>query len=178
MHASKNTLELWGLLAGIILMLAVRAPAAEPAGQGRVTRKADDASFISIQFADKHIPEIHVTGVSKPEPYGTYLGPEEQRAADRVAVLMPPPELAAYALEWDIYDNGGYAQQGLAGYSWDYESPLLHNLLQLSPPYPYPLYNTLEYNAQLAEWRRALERAALHSADLGQRPIRSRQSDK
>lgn len=165
-------MERWGLLAGIILMLAMQAPAAEPAGRGRAARKADDGSFISIQFADKRIPDINVTGVSKPEPYGTFLSPEEERAADRVALMMPPPELAAYALEYDFNDYGDYAQQGLAGYAWDFESPLLNNLLQPTPPYAYPVYNTLEYNAQLAEWRRGLERAALHGVGLESRPAR------
>jgi hypothetical protein len=102
-------------LFGAALILALLAPWA---GAERPARAAaappPDDSFISIRFADPAIPPIQVTGVAEARPYGIHYSAEELRARDQVAVALPPPELNAYALEWESRQDFDARLQGLA----------------------------------------------------------------
>lgn len=169
----------------------VKKTASAPKKTKPATEKAQPDSLISIHFADPAVPDIRVTGVATAEPYGIHYSKEELRARDQAALAAPPPEPSVYEIYWQSHEDvdverlRGAFQAGTSwsGYGWanngwsdygTYVYPFTAGApatvpgsgydFHLTPPEAYPRFNLLEYNAALADWRRAQERAALRGA--------------
>lgn len=190
---------LWAFLfMSLALSVAAGAWAAEKARR-QATEPQDDPApaLIDIKFADKRIPDIHVTGeaASSSEPYGIHFSEAEQRARDQAAAMAPPPDPNLYSLEWESHEALDSQRLSLAGEElmadrgvgegwggWQipsdsqfyYFRPFFwREPAQPTPPDAHATYNITEYNAALGEWRRAQERAARDQAQAGERAAKS-----
>ncbi|MEN6625107.1 MAG: hypothetical protein ABFD69_02645 [Candidatus Sumerlaeia bacterium] len=130
-------------------------------------------SVIRISFADSDLPDINVSGKISTQPYGVSDTPKVARARAEVALKTPPPILEAFAIQWQplhtvqetILRNSPpespYGDFSGLSFYFNLDEPRSQSVDHQSEFKALPEYDTEEYLAQLAEWKREQVRARM-----------------
>lgn len=132
------------------------------------------AQSIRIDFADPSVPDINVSGRAAGPVYGVSEAPALARARAEVALKTPPPVIEAFAIKWEPVrvvqetilrnsppESSGYFDfPGLAFY-FNLDEPRTQTIDSSTDYAAHPVYDTDEYLAELAQWKREQVKARM-----------------